>query len=133
MCLTDEEVIVTLAHEMAHALQKLQYGYFADHTEEWVEVARIYAEALDIPRIAIAETHIWVNMATLHWTPGTSGDVTRLEASDHEELERPPTIVIDRNVFLLNEHIQELIPTLSVVKKTILGSSGTAGYMFDYG
>jgi hypothetical protein len=123
MCLTDEGVIVMLVHEMAHALQKIQFGYCTHHTAEWVELARLYAEALDIPRIALPVVHVWVNMATIHRTPGTSGDIT---ASTNAELERPPTIVIDKNMFLLQEHIQELIPTLSVVKKTILESSGAA-------
>jgi hypothetical protein len=108
---------------MAHALQKIQFGYCTHHTAELVELARLYAEALDIPRIALPVVHVWVNMATIHRTPGTSGDIT---ASTNAELERPPTIVIDKNVFLLQEHIQELIPTLGVVKKTILESLGAA-------
>jgi hypothetical protein len=93
-----------------------------------VEAAKLYTEALDVLRIALPEVSVWVNMATIHRTPGTSGDII---TSTNEELEKPPTIVIDKNVFLLQEQIQELILTLSVVKRTILESSDTASVAYS--
>jgi hypothetical protein len=60
-------------------------------------------------------------MATIHQSFGLSGGIS---ANTSKELE-PPTVVINKNVFLLQDQIQELIPTLSVVKKTMLESLDT--------
>jgi predicted SprT family Zn-dependent metalloprotease len=117
--MVDEEVIVCLAHEMAHALEKIQYGAATDHEQNWVDLAQMYAEALDSPRVAFRTPNTWVNMATITRPP--TGPI--IATNNHKELQKP-VIVVDEAV-LLQEDIQELIPTLSVIKKTVAWQTDT--------
>jgi hypothetical protein len=51
MCLTDETVIATVAHEMAHALDKLQHGYSSHHTP------RLFGSGVSVRRGSGATAH----------------------------------------------------------------------------
>jgi hypothetical protein len=75
-CMTDEEVIVTLAHEMGHALEAVQNGtLLTDHGKRWQYVVQIYADALCVQRIAKRAPNMWINLSTIvriHKSPSSN-------------------------------------------------------------
>jgi hypothetical protein len=128
-CMTEEEVVVTLAHEMSHALEAIQHRkLMLDHGQRWRSVAQIYARALNISRIAMKAPNLWVTLPTivriqapprrtqLQWPREIT--IAPMDAEKgHADLQEPAIIIDDPVV--LQENLQELIPTMNLVKKVI--------------